>query len=128
MYFDDPPCDDGIFAPPDAINPRAIINACDDFLYGADHIGDFKEKHVLSMIRAVYGIGIVNSKFFLPKGEIAEKQLEDAKVSLQRKVKKGGLGRKGNRIVQFLSIIESQKFEEHKGIISEFLSMVDGEV
>ena len=123
-----PPFDEIVVVNP--INPRALRETYEEFLYGCDEIvGEFTEKHFLSMIHNIYYTPLHILWFFLPEREIAEKELEEAKVSLLRKTGKSHLSeRLRQRIVSLLSIIEDKKFEKHTGLLAEILSRIDGEL
>jgi hypothetical protein len=129
MYFIEDPRPYDEIVVEDPINPKALSNACNEFLYGFyETLGDFTEEHALSMISLIYRYPITYQKFFLPDEEIAEKKLEDAKVSLLNKTKKvTDQERLRRRIVRFLSIIENRKYEKHKRILSEIMSTIDAE-
>ena len=130
MFF--PPYSDEIVIT-DTINPKAIRRACEEILDGFEEfLGEITEAQVLNMIRVIYEYPKNPYQFIVTEEEIAEKQLEDAKISLLKKTEEVGRGDqekeiRRKRIVQFLSIIENPKLQKYKAVLSEVLSLVNGE-
>lgn len=111
---------------------RAIEGACGEFFYEwHPDLGEFNEDHLLEMIFHIYADPITSYIHILPDEETAEKTLEEAKISLSRKLEKKSQVKKKEkirkRILIFLSLIENPKYDEHKPLLSEIVRTFDEE-